>query len=115
MSTFYHQMVSGYRREVAENCALLFCYAASTGKFLLTFRDNLSVPSSGFKDLKIGSPETSVINYRHSFRNKPEGRISLFTNIVEIIAHFSEFPSQKEKEIPKCHYVLKISPDVIRV
>jgi len=30
-----------------ENCALLVCYAASGGNFLQTFRDNLSVPSSG--------------------------------------------------------------------
>jgi hypothetical protein len=35
-----------FRREVAENCALLSYYAASTGDFLPTFRDNLSVPSS---------------------------------------------------------------------
>ena len=28
------------------NCALLGCYAASSGNFLLMFRDNLSVPSS---------------------------------------------------------------------
>jgi hypothetical protein len=28
-----------------DNCALLGCYAASSGNFLLTFRVNLSVPS----------------------------------------------------------------------
>jgi hypothetical protein len=32
-----------------ENCALLDCYAASSVNFLTTFRENLSVPSSGFK------------------------------------------------------------------
>jgi len=42
-------MISGSRREVAENCALLGCYTASSGNFLPTFRDNLSVPTSGFK------------------------------------------------------------------
>ena len=43
-------MFSGFRREVAENCALLSYYAASCGNFLPTFRDNLYVPSSGFKN-----------------------------------------------------------------
>jgi hypothetical protein len=37
---------AGFRCEVAENCALLGYYAASSGNFLPTFRDNLSVPSS---------------------------------------------------------------------
>jgi len=31
-----------------ENCAQLGYYAANNGTFLLTFRDNLTVPSSGF-------------------------------------------------------------------
>jgi len=35
-----------------ENCALLGYYAASNGNFLPTFRDNLSVPSSGVKNPK---------------------------------------------------------------
>ena len=43
-------MISGFRHEVAQNCALLGCYAASSSNFLPTFRDKLSVPSSGFKD-----------------------------------------------------------------
>jgi hypothetical protein len=38
--------ISGFRREVHENCALLGYYTGSSGNFLLTFRDNLSVPSS---------------------------------------------------------------------
>jgi len=38
------------RREAAENCALQGYYAASRGNFLPMFRDNLSVPSSGFKN-----------------------------------------------------------------
>jgi hypothetical protein len=33
----------------SENCALLGHYVASSGNFLRTFRDNISVPSSGFK------------------------------------------------------------------
>jgi len=32
----------------AENCSVLGHYATSSGNFLPTFRDNLSVPSSGF-------------------------------------------------------------------
>jgi hypothetical protein len=45
-------MISDFRHEVAENCALLGRYAASGGNFLPTFRDNLSVPSYGFKNLE---------------------------------------------------------------
>jgi len=43
-------MISGFRREVAENGALLGYYAASSGNFLPTFRDNLPVPSSGLEN-----------------------------------------------------------------
>ena len=43
--------ISGLRREVAEYCAVLGYYAASNGIFLPTFRDNISLPSSGFKFL----------------------------------------------------------------
>jgi hypothetical protein len=42
-------MISGFRREVDENCALLGYYAARSGNFLPTFLDNQSVPSSGVK------------------------------------------------------------------
>jgi len=43
-------MISGFRHKVAKNLALLSYYAASSGNFLPTFWDNLSVPSSGFKN-----------------------------------------------------------------
>jgi hypothetical protein len=43
-------MISGFRREVATKCALLGYYAASSGKFLPTFRDNFSVLFSGVKN-----------------------------------------------------------------
>ena len=52
-------------------------YAASRCKFLTTFRDKLSVPSSGVKNpwpLKTGCPETSVRNYHYSLCNNPEER-----------------------------------------
>jgi hypothetical protein len=39
--------ISGFRREVAQKCELLGYYAASSGNFLPTFRDNASIPSSG--------------------------------------------------------------------
>jgi hypothetical protein len=80
--------ISGFRCEVDENCTLLGCYAASSGNFLPTFRDNLSVPSSGAQNSKgildywtvkmgqRGFPETSAINYHYSLRNNPEERSS---------------------------------------
>jgi hypothetical protein len=45
-------MISGFHREVAENCALLGYYTESSGYFLPTFQENLLVPSSGFKNPK---------------------------------------------------------------
>ena len=51
----------GFRREVDENCVLLGYYAASSGNFLPTFRDNLSVPSSRVKNsTKAGKPDTGL-------------------------------------------------------
>jgi len=41
-------MISGFRREIDESCALLGYYAASSGSSLPTFRNNLSGPI--FKD-----------------------------------------------------------------
>jgi len=41
-------VILGYRGEVAENCAPLGHYTASSGKFLQMFRDNLSVQSPRF-------------------------------------------------------------------
>jgi hypothetical protein len=43
-------VISGFRREVDENCAVLGYHAASSGYYLPTFRDNVSVPSSRFKN-----------------------------------------------------------------
>jgi hypothetical protein len=42
-------VMSGLRRDVDKNCAHPVHYAASSGNFLPTFRDNLSVPSSRVK------------------------------------------------------------------
>jgi len=41
-------VISDFQHDAVENLILLGYYAASSGNFLLTFRDNLSVPSSGF-------------------------------------------------------------------
>jgi hypothetical protein len=46
--------------EKLEGCALPGYHAASSGNFIRTFRDNLSVPSSRIKNPVF--PETSVIN-----------------------------------------------------
>jgi hypothetical protein len=45
--TFHYSVISGFRREVDENCTLIGYYEASSVNFLPTFRDKLSVPSSG--------------------------------------------------------------------
>ena len=42
---FVRTVISGFRRDVGEICALLGYYAASNGNTLPTFRDNVSVPS----------------------------------------------------------------------
>ena len=43
-------VISGFRREVAENYTILGDYSASSTDLSPTFRDNLPVPSSGFKN-----------------------------------------------------------------
>jgi hypothetical protein len=62
----YHRVISSFRREVDENCVLLSYEAASSGNFLTTFRENLSVPSSWHKNPKkmkpAGFSETLVKN-----------------------------------------------------
>ena len=67
---------SGFSSEVDENCGH---YAASSGTFLPTFRDNLSVPWPQITG-PIGWPETSVQNYHYSLRNDPEDRSSVEAN-----------------------------------
>jgi hypothetical protein len=44
-------LISGFRREVTENCAPPGFYAASSGNFLPKFRDNLPIPSARVKFL----------------------------------------------------------------
>jgi hypothetical protein len=45
-------VISGFRRDVNEICALLGYYAALCGGYVATFRDKLSVPSSKVKKSK---------------------------------------------------------------
>ena len=40
-------VISGFCCKLGEHCALLVYYVASSGNYLPTFRDKLSVPSSG--------------------------------------------------------------------
>jgi hypothetical protein len=61
-------VISGFRREVDETCALLCYYAAYSGNFIPTFRDN------PFKMGLICCPETWVRNYPQTLRNNPEER-----------------------------------------
>ena len=62
-------MISGFRRKIYENCALLDCYTASSGNFLQTLRDNLPVPSSRVLKMRpIDCSETSVRNYHYSLQ-----------------------------------------------
>ena len=56
---FGRWMISGLRLEVDDSCALLGYYAASSGNFLPTIRDNLSVQPHG----TVGCPERSVRSY----------------------------------------------------
>jgi hypothetical protein len=43
-------VISGFRRQVDDSCALHGYYADSSGNFLPTFRDNRAVPSSKAKN-----------------------------------------------------------------
>ena len=78
-------MISGFRREVDEICALLGYYVECSGNFLPTFRDNLSFPSSTVKNSKrkafdswpfkmgpLGCAERSLRNYHYALRNHTE-------------------------------------------
>jgi hypothetical protein len=59
-------VTSGFRRELGKTCALLGCYTASSGDFLPTFRDNLSVQSSGVKIQK----KSCVITQKNAVLSK---------------------------------------------
>jgi len=70
------RVISGFRRDVHEICALSRVHSAYISNFTPMFRDYLSVPCSSVKQsttrtLKmkpIGCPETSVLNYHSTLR-----------------------------------------------
>jgi hypothetical protein len=64
-------VISGFRREVDENCALQDYYVARNDISLPTFRNNLSLPSS--KGAR-GCLESSVRNCHCALCNNPEER-----------------------------------------
>jgi hypothetical protein len=90
-------MISGFRGGEEENCIPLGYDAACSGDFSPTFRDELSISSSGIKNpreskrnffLEGGSlnpedgtdrfPETSVRSYHYLLRNDSEEHSSFF-------------------------------------
>jgi hypothetical protein len=50
-------VISGFRRKVDENCALLGYYAASSENSLPTFRDNFIFKEKSLKIGPIGCPQ----------------------------------------------------------
>ena len=61
-------MISRFRRDIYGICALLSCYTAYSSKSLLTFRQNLWVPSSGLKKSKYKASHRSVLCVISGFR-----------------------------------------------
>jgi hypothetical protein len=75
-----NQQILSFRREVDKNCALLSFYAASSGKFLQTlredqrfyFQESRTRILDSLKMVSIGRPETSVRNYRYLLHKDSE-------------------------------------------
>jgi hypothetical protein len=66
-------VISGFRREINDNRALLGHYAARGVDSLQKSVNNLSAPTSGVKQLgPTGCPEISDRNYQYSLYNDPE-------------------------------------------
>ena len=75
-------LISGFRREVDENCDLLHYYAPTSGNYLqavrTTYRSHLE-GSRIIASMKMGPvcrPETSVRNYHYLLRSNQEERSS---------------------------------------
>ena len=71
-------MISDFRRNVDEICALLGSYAMYSDNSLQTFRDDFSVPTSKVKNDSLtledgtdGFSEKSVRNYHSALRTQP--------------------------------------------
>jgi hypothetical protein len=73
--TYYRFVISSFCPDADEICAVLGYYEVSNGNPLLTVWDNVSVPSSRIKKLKMGPiccPEMLVKDYHLTLRNTPE-------------------------------------------
>lgn len=68
-------IISGFRYQANKNCVLLGHYIANRGNFLLSFWDNLFIPTSKDCSLMMGPkvcPKISVINYPYLLCNNTE-------------------------------------------
>jgi hypothetical protein len=74
-------VISGFRCEVFGNCAILDYYAANSGDFSPTFRDNLSVPSAVW----VITQRVVVISYRRFGTTYPSHPQSVITQRVVVI------------------------------
>jgi hypothetical protein len=100
-------VISGFRRDVDEICALLGHYSALSGSSVPPFRDNLSVPSSRVKksdffNLEDGTDRLSrnAGNYQSTLRKIPEEQRPQSCIKLHI------FMGQKPRESPVIlHYV----------
>ena len=99
-------VISGFHHEVDENCVLLG-YALSSGNFLLTVWDNLSISSSKVKNKKKSWPlkkgticclEMLVQNYHYSLRNNPKHSSS------HTQWHYHDFQNSTHKNNRKLTY-----------
>jgi hypothetical protein len=73
-------VISGFRREADEICALLGYYAALSGIYVPTFRDNLLVTSSKIKKSLQTNPGQTL---------KQTMIVSLHTFYINSLHHFS--------------------------
>jgi len=73
------------------NCAVLDHYAARSGNFLATFRDNRSIPSSG-RTGTISCPETLPRIYHCALRNGPEQRNSRIFMALSVGGQYIPLP-----------------------
>jgi hypothetical protein len=76
-------MISGFHHEVEEDCTLIGYHAASSSSYLVTFWDNVSVPS-----LRVKGPKMLVRYYHYSLRKSPEEHSS-FEVTLFILCHTS--------------------------
>jgi hypothetical protein len=75
-------VIAGFRRDVDEICALLGCYAASSGNPLPPMKQ-LHWASWPLKMGPVCFPETSVKDYQSTLCNNPEKRRSVPENRLE--------------------------------